>query len=96
MLQHVSSKMWPHRNILMGWSSAPIKGTPRLSTRFIFCFCFGGDFSLSGEIWMAASVSLSGAKSNGSRHIGHCYGESCLHEVIISSTRLDVIEADLE
>lgn len=73
MLQHVSSKMWPHRNILMGWSSAPIKGTPRLSTRFIFCFCFGGDFSLFGEVLMTASLSLSGAKSNGSRHIGHIF-----------------------
>lgn len=62
IFQQEVSNMCPQRSILIGLSSVPIRGMPKLSTRLSFCFCFVDCSSLSNSLF---------AVSNGSRHIGH-------------------------
>ena len=67
--QHVESKMCPQRSNLIGLSSLPIVGMPKLSTRFSFWFLLFSVVSI--EAASPSGAFFSGVQSNGSRQIGH-------------------------
>lgn len=64
IFQQVLSKMCPQRSSLIGNLSVPIRGMPKLSTRFSFFFC--------GSSGGVSSYNCLFVVSKDSRHMGHC------------------------